>query len=73
MGIEREVLHKKLITVAPMEKPSRQHPEDGLPYQYFVSISEKILVDSGPEVWGDFHFGFDGIHRLFPNQDNRLY
>jgi glucokinase-like ROK family protein len=45
MGIEREVLHKKLITVAPMEKPSRQHPEDGLSYQYFVSISEKILVD----------------------------
>jgi glucokinase-like ROK family protein len=45
MGIERELLHKKLITVTPMEKPSKQAPEDGLPNQYFVSISEKILVD----------------------------
>ncbi len=45
MGIEREVLHRKLITVAPMEKPSKQHPEDGMPNQYLVSISEKILVD----------------------------
>jgi glucokinase-like ROK family protein len=45
MGIEREVLHKKLITVAPMEKSSKQHPEDGLPNRYLVSISEKILVD----------------------------
>ena len=45
MGIEREVLHRKLITVAPMEKPSKQHPDDGMPNQYLVSISEKILVD----------------------------
>jgi len=45
MGIEREVLHKKLITVAPMEKPSRYHAEDGMPNQYLVSIPEKILVD----------------------------
>ena len=45
MGIEREVLHRKLITVAPMEKPSKQLPEDGMPNQYLVSISEKILVD----------------------------
>src|SRR4030066_50525 len=45
MGIEREVLHKKVIPVASLEKSPRQYHLETDPNRYFISTSEKILVD----------------------------
>jgi glucokinase-like ROK family protein len=45
MGIAREVLHKKFRTISPLEKPVSQFQVVGIPDQYRISNSEKILVD----------------------------
>src|SRR4030042_958897 len=45
MGIEREVLHKKVIPVSSLEKSPRQYHLETDPNRYFISTSEKILVD----------------------------
>src|SRR4030043_2217994 len=45
MGIAREILHKKLIPVASLEKSPRQYHLETDPNRYFISTSEKILVD----------------------------
>jgi glucokinase-like ROK family protein len=45
MGIAREVLQKKYRTMTSLEKPVRQFQVDTLPNQYYISTSEKVLVD----------------------------
>src|SRR4030066_1227999 len=45
MGIEREVLHKKVIPVPSVEKSPQQYQLETLPNRYFIVTSEKILVD----------------------------
>ena len=45
MGIARDVLHKKLITVTSLEKSPRQDQLETLLNRYSISTSEKILVD----------------------------
>jgi glucokinase-like ROK family protein len=45
MGIAREVLQKKYQTMTSLEKPVRQFQDGTLPNQYFISTSEKVLVD----------------------------
>jgi len=45
MGIAREILHKKLIPVATLEKSPRQYHLETYPNRYLISTSEKILVD----------------------------
>jgi glucokinase-like ROK family protein len=45
MGIAREVLHKKSITVPSLEKSPRQYQVETLSNRYLISPSEKSLVD----------------------------
>jgi glucokinase-like ROK family protein len=45
MGIAREVLHKKLISVTSLEKSPRQLKEEAFPNSYLISSSEQNLVD----------------------------
>ena len=45
MGIAREVLPKKLIAATSLEKPPRQYQLGTLPNRYYISNTEKILVD----------------------------
>src|SRR4030042_5993022 len=45
MGIARDVLHKKLITVTSLDKSPRQDQVETVPNRYSISTSEKILVD----------------------------
>src|SRR4030042_6447833 len=45
MVIAREVLHKRSITVPSVEKSPQQYQLETLPNRYFISTSEKILVD----------------------------
>jgi glucokinase-like ROK family protein len=45
MGIARDVLHKKIITLSSLDKSPRQYQVETLPNRYFISSSEKILVD----------------------------
>src|SRR4030042_1704755 len=44
MGIARDVLHKKLITVTSLDKSPRQDQVETVPNRYSISTSEKILV-----------------------------
>lgn len=45
MGIAREVLPKKSVAVPSLEKSPRQYQAETLSNRYFISNSEKILVD----------------------------
>jgi glucokinase-like ROK family protein len=45
MGIARDVLHKKIITLSSLDKSPRQYQVETLPNRYSISSSEKILVD----------------------------
>ncbi|NJD60944.1 MAG: ROK family protein [Anaerolineae bacterium] len=45
MGIAREVLQKKYRTVPSLDKPVRQFQVGTSPNQYFITHSEKVLVD----------------------------
>jgi glucokinase-like ROK family protein len=45
MGIARDVLHKKIITLSSLDKSPRQYQVESLPNRNFISSSEKILVD----------------------------
>ncbi len=45
MGIAREVLNKKLRTISSLDKPVRQLQVEASSNQYFISSSEKMLVD----------------------------
>jgi glucokinase-like ROK family protein len=53
MGIAREVLLKKYRTITSLDKPMRQFQVDTQPNQYFISASEKVLVDL-IRMYGEF-------------------
>ncbi len=45
MGIAREVLNKRVRTITSLEKPVRQFQVEASSNQYFITTSEKIVVD----------------------------
>jgi glucokinase-like ROK family protein len=45
MGIAREILHKKIVPLASLEKAPRQYQVETFPNRYLISLTENILVD----------------------------
>ena len=45
MGIAREVLNKRVRTITSLEKPVRQFQVEASSNQYFITTSEKMVVD----------------------------